>query len=129
MRQTFNDITSNILQRTTSFATPSLSVNSFNRLQNLNEVYFSLFEPTSKVAWPGNVKKYEVCEDTDLCTLGEILDANGDPAIGADGRILATAKSFWIDADSPSASTTAPRCSWEAPATRRRTIPFRPRDT
>ncbi len=102
LRQTFNDITSNILQRTTSFATPSLSVNSFNRLQNLNEVYFSLFEPTSKVAWPGNVKKYEVCEDTDLCTLGEILDANGDPAIGADGRILATAKSFWIDADSPS---------------------------
>jgi type IV pilus assembly protein PilY1 len=99
LRQTFNDITSNILQRTTSFSTPSLSVNAFNRLFHLNEVYFSLFEPRHQKAWPGNVKKYEVCADTNVCNLGEILDANGDPAIGSDGRILPTALSFWDDPD------------------------------
>jgi type IV pilus assembly protein PilY1 len=101
LRQTFNDITSDILQRTTSFSTPSLSINSFNRLFNLNEVYFSLFEPQRKAVWPGNVKKYEICDDTNVCELGEILDVNGDPAIGADGRILTTSKSFWVDADLP----------------------------
>ncbi len=97
LRQTFSDITSDILQRTTSFATPSLSVNAFNRLFHLNEVYFSLFEPRQQVAWPGNVKKYEICPDAAICTLGEILDANGLPAIGANGRILDTAQSFWPD--------------------------------
>ena len=99
LRKTFNDITSDILQRTTSFATPSLSVNAFNRLFHLNEVYFSLFEPQHRVAWPGNVKKYEICSDANICTLGEILDVNGNPAIGVDGRILASAESFWPDPD------------------------------
>jgi type IV pilus assembly protein PilY1 len=103
LRQTFNEITSNILQRTASFATPSLSVNAFNRLFHLNEVYFSLFEPLHQVAWPGNVKKYEICTDTTVCGLGEILDENGDPAIGADGRIVPTAKSFWVDPAAPGA--------------------------
>jgi len=99
LRQTFKDITSDILQRTTSFATPSLSVNAFNRLFHLDEVYFSLFEPRHQVAWPGNVKKYKICTDTNVCDLGEILDANGDPAIGTDGRILDSAQSFWPDPD------------------------------
>ena len=99
LRKTFNDITSDILQRTTSFATPSLSVNAFNQLFHGDEVYFSLFEPQHRVAWPGNVKKYRICSDTNVCTLGEILDVNGDPAIGVDGRILASAESFWPDPD------------------------------
>jgi len=101
LRKTFNDITTNILQRTASFATPSLSVNAFNRLLHLDEVYFSLFEPVHQVGWPGNVKKYKVCADTNICNLGEILDENGNPAIGVDGRILATAKSFWVDPANP----------------------------
>jgi type IV pilus assembly protein PilY1 len=103
LRKTFNDITTNILQRTASFATPSLSVNAFNRLLHLDEVYFSLFEPVHQVAWPGNVKKYKICADTNVCQLGEILDANDDPAIGTDGRILPTAKSYWIDPAAPTA--------------------------
>jgi len=97
LRKTFNDITSDILQRTASFATPSLSVNSFNRLFHLDEVYFSFFEPQQSVAWPGNVKKYRLCTDPNLCGPGDILDVNDDPAIGTNGRVVDTAQSFWLD--------------------------------
>ena len=100
LRETFNKIASDILERTASFATPSLSVNSFNRLFHLDEVYFSLFEPRPKIAWDGNIKKYRLCTDPDACGDGNILDADGDPALGADARIHADAQSFWLDPES-----------------------------
>jgi type IV pilus assembly protein PilY1 len=92
----FKAIITDILARTTSFATPSLSVNAFNRLFHRNEVYFSLFKPDARALWAGNTKKYQLCESTaNGCVLGEILDANGAPAIGSDNRILDLAESFW----------------------------------
>ncbi len=92
----FKAIITDILARTTSFATPSLSVNAFNRLFHRNEVYFSLFKPNARALWEGNTKKYQLCQSaSDGCVLGEILDANGVPAIGSDNRILDLAESFW----------------------------------
>ena len=92
----FKAIITDILARTTSFATPSLSVNAFNRLFHRNEVYFSLFKPNARARWTGNTKKYQLCESTaNGCVLGEILDANDVPAIGSDNRILDLAESFW----------------------------------
>jgi len=92
----FKAIITDILARTTSFATPSLSVNAFNRLFHRNEVYFSLFKPNARALWSGNTKKYQLCESTaNGCVLGEILDANGVPAIGSDNRILDLAESYW----------------------------------
>ncbi|GMQ76261.1 MAG: hypothetical protein BMS9Abin01_1531 [Gammaproteobacteria bacterium] len=104
LRRTFNDIVSDVLQRTTSFATPSLSINAFNQLLHLDEVYLSLFEPRLQVAWPGNVKKYRICQSVnDGCEPGTLLDATPPPggpnaAVGADGRILDSARSFWSPA-------------------------------
>ena len=92
----FKAIIADILSRTTSFATPSLSVNAFNRLFHRNEVYFSLFKPNPRARWEGNTKKYALCKSAaDGCTLGQVLDANGDPAIGSDNRITDEAESFW----------------------------------
>ena len=99
----FRSIFADILSRTTSFATPSLSVNAFNKLFHRNEVYFSLFKPADEVRWSGNVKKYQLCEDESTgCDLGEVLDARQPPdgpvpAIGADQRIKDEALSFWSD--------------------------------
>ena len=42
----FTAILADILSQPTSFATPSLTVNAFNKLFVRNEVYFSLFEPS-----------------------------------------------------------------------------------
>jgi type IV pilus assembly protein PilY1 len=92
----FKSIIADILSRTTSFATPSLSVNAFNKLFHRNDVYFSLFKPSGKARWDGNVKKYELCKSAALgCDLGEVLDANGDPAVNAANAIRDEALSFW----------------------------------
>ena len=35
-------------------------MNSFNRTQNLNDLFVSLFKPTDSFHWPGNLKKYRL---------------------------------------------------------------------
>ena len=93
----FEEILGSILEGPTSFAAPSLSVNAFNKLFNLSSVYFALFEPSNSQTWVGNVKKFQICSDpaAQSCTLGEVLDKNGDPAIGTDFKIKSEAVSFW----------------------------------
>ena len=102
------DIFTDILTDPTSFAAPSLSVNAFNRLFHRNEVYFSLFEPSDRTRWSGNIKKYEICdgsppenEGDPTCELGEVIDASDPqkPAIGSDGLIADNARSFWSTVD------------------------------
>ncbi len=111
----FTAITSNIVQRQTSFVAPSIAANAFNRLFSRDEVYFGLFEPDKNTRWQGNVKKYAVCETSDPdgipgngdeCTLGNVLDATGIDAIvddasqSDDGLFRTTATSDWTDAGS-----------------------------
>ncbi len=83
-----------------SFAAPSLSVNAFNKLYNGDDIYFALFKPSSTVEWDGNIKKLHLCNTSDVttykCTYGEIIDANGNPAIDpANLRIKDTSQSYW----------------------------------
>lgn len=93
----FKGILNEVLKSPTSFVSPSLSVNAFNKLFNRDEVYFSLFSPQLSQAWPGNVKKFILCNDNTnaSCKFGEVLDADGVPAIGSDAKIKTTARSFW----------------------------------
>jgi len=85
----FNVILNDVKSDPTSFVSPSLATNAFNRLLSRDEIYFGLFTPSFERSWPGNVKKYNICVDSsDLdgdgqpdCTLGEILDVNGVSAI------------------------------------------------
>jgi type IV pilus assembly protein PilY1 len=100
----FKATLADVLSRTTSFAAPSLSVNAFNRLEDRNEVYFSLFQPSDRAAWPGNVKKYQLCQSAlDPCVqdagfeVGDVLDARTPPlrAVDDNGRIVDDALSFW----------------------------------
>jgi len=87
----------------TSFVAPSLATNAFNRLLSRDEVYFGLFTPELDRRWDGNIKKYNICVDTadyGGCTLGEIVDANGDAAINAvSERFDDTARSIWTAVD------------------------------
>ena len=104
LAQVFQAIFTDVLSSATSFAAPSLSVNAFNRLEDRNEVYFSLFEPSTTARWNGNIKKFQLCQSsTDDCAtvsgaeIGDVMDARDPPqlAVGDDGRILDTALSFW----------------------------------
>jgi len=90
-------IVRNILAFNTSFTSPAVSVNAFNRTQNLNDLYVTVFRPSETYNWLGNVKKYELGVD------GTILDANQAPAVEfSTGFFRTTAQSFWsavVDGD------------------------------
>lgn len=82
-------IVSEINDRTLSFSAPSVSVNTFNRTQNLNDIYLSVFAAREKTRWPGNLKKYTVAGN-------QIIDRDGDPAVNpATGFFKTDSRSFW----------------------------------
>lgn len=84
-------IVENILDKGLSFSAPSVAVNTFNRTQNLNDLYISTFLPKPNVHWPGNLKKYKL-------EGGVIKDAS-NPAIDAvdptTGFFAGNARSYW----------------------------------
>ncbi len=92
------NIVRTILDFNTSFTAPAVSVNAFNRTQNLDEIFVTVFRPSETYAWAGNVKKYR------LDPTGVIVDANDTPAIEVStGFFRTSAQSFWttgVDGDS-----------------------------
>lgn len=81
----FDDITGPSL----SFAAPAVSVNAFNRTQNLNDLYLTVFAAKTRVHWPGNLKKYRLLN-------GEIVDDTDTPAVNAaTGFFLNSSRSVW----------------------------------
>lgn len=78
-----------IMGDASAFAAPSVPVNAFNRTQNLNDIFVSVFNPSSTVHWPGNVKKYSLIG-------GQMIDADGLAAIDpVTGYFADEARSFW----------------------------------
>ena len=86
-----------ILDFNTSFTAPAVSVNAFNRTQNLNDLYVTVFKPSETYFWDGNIKKYSLDPD------GTITDSTGAPAVEiSTGFFRTTARSFWsvtVDGD------------------------------
>ncbi|MDJ0939076.1 MAG: PilC/PilY family type IV pilus protein [Woeseiaceae bacterium] len=86
------EIVNDIQDRSLSFAAPAVAVNTFNRTQNLNDLYLTTFAASTKVHWPGNLKKYRIVD-------GKVVDANGLDAVNpATGLFNDTAQSFWSTA-------------------------------
>jgi type IV pilus assembly protein PilY1 len=105
-----NTITANVLAITTSFTAPTVAVNSFNRTQTLNDLFITMFEPSIDYHWPGNLKHYTL--STSGSTSGEIIDANGNPAVSG-GFIAGNASSAYAgqpgtDADGNSTTSGPP---------------------
>ena len=85
----FNSIVNEVVQTNTTFTSPTVAVNAFNRTQTLNDLYVSVFQPSLKRHWPGNLKKYQVKE-------GNILDSKGNAAVNTgNGFFTDTAVSYW----------------------------------
>ncbi len=72
----------------TTFTSPSVSVNSFNRTRTLDDLYFTVFEASAQTHWPGNLKRYKLDD-------GVIVDATGADAVAADGTFAQGTRSFW----------------------------------
>jgi type IV pilus assembly protein PilY1 len=96
----FEDIVTTALKVNTTFSSPAVSVNAFNRSTHLDDLYFTLFKPhATNNAWQGNLKKYKLNYATNLST-GEaepfIADKYNAPAVdAATGYFSETATSFW----------------------------------
>ncbi|MFK8028751.1 MAG: pilus assembly protein, partial [Gammaproteobacteria bacterium] len=90
-----------------TFTSPSVSVNSLNRLTNRDTLYFTLYEPSpaGEPHWDGNLKAYKIGRTSSTSDL-EILDANGNPAVDEDtGLFLNRAVSLWSsEPDGPEVS-------------------------
>ncbi len=77
------------MQSNGTFTAPALSINAFNRSQTTNDFYVSLFKPSDRLRWAGNVKKYSIRN-------GQIVDAAGQNAIDpATGFFREDAQSLW----------------------------------
>jgi type IV pilus assembly protein PilY1 len=97
------------LEVNTTFSSPAVSVNAFNRSTHLDDLYFTLFEPANTTHWAGNFKKYKLdffVDSTDLDSDGDVTerlpfikDATGanavDPGTGFFKNQPTPAKSFW----------------------------------
>ncbi len=90
----FAALTRDILAFNTSFTAPAVSVNAFNRTQNLNDLYVTVFRPSETYFWDGNIKKYKITP------LGVIEDVNDDPAVDVTtGFFRENSRSFWADGE------------------------------
>jgi len=84
-------IVTSILASNTTFTAPTVAVNTFNRTQTLSDLFISVFRPSSRMHWPGNLKKFRLDAST-----GQIVDRNGRPAIDPDtGFFAASAQDYW----------------------------------
>jgi len=80
----FNKIIASTLNVNTTFSSPAVSVNAFNRSTHLDDLYFTLFKPGEGNHWDGNLKKYKLKFDTDPTTgdkIPFIADQLGNKAV------------------------------------------------
>ena len=75
-----------ILSQATTFTSPALTVDTFNRTQSREEVFYAMFKPASTVDWIGNIKKLKLDAKTVL------VDADGQSALDRRQVILRTAQ-------------------------------------
>ena len=80
LEEIFADVAQNA---NSTFVSPTVAVNAFNRTRKLNTLFVSVFAPTNRAHWPGNVKKYQLID-------GVIHGANTTtPAVSADTGFFA----------------------------------------
>ncbi len=89
--EAFREIVSSILDIGTTFVSPAVTVNTFNRLTTRDELYFALFRPQPQTRWEGNLKRYQLGGNPPV-----IRDADNLPAVDdATGFFKTTARSVW----------------------------------
>ncbi|WP_220774971.1 pilus assembly protein, partial [Shewanella glacialipiscicola] len=86
-----SDALSSILEVDSSFTSPSIASNNFDRTQTFDSAYYAMFLPGKGPRWTGNLKKLKVNAS------GTLIDAKGGIAIGDNGNIKKEACTFWTN--------------------------------
>ena len=84
-----------ISEDTNSFIAPVIPIDEANRTTSGDFVYLSLFAPSGKALWQGNLKKYGLDDD------GNLIDRDGNPALDGTGQLLDAADSYWNPSGTP----------------------------
>lgn len=101
LTKAFNKIISEVLATDTTFVSASAPVNTFNRQDNKDELYFSLFRPAATDRWAGNLKRYRMAT---VNGTAYIVDFDGSPAIDPlTGFFRTSARSWWSTGNDGSA--------------------------
>ncbi len=89
----FASILNQIRSQDNSFAAPAITVDQFSPLTNREDVYLTLFQPSSNPRWHGNLKRYRFTGNPPLL---RDVTALAEPVIDpATGSIKPTARSGW----------------------------------
>lgn len=93
----FSDILQTVQSVDTTFVSASAPVNSFERADNQDQLYFSLFRPKATNSWPGNLKRYRFTFFDNAGNLNpQIVDQDNVAAIDfTTGGFKTDARSFW----------------------------------
>ncbi len=108
----FSNIVTQVLEIDSTFSSPAVSVNAFNRSTHLSDLYFTLFKPSNNPHWSGNFKKYKLdfaIDTTDADGDGNtteklpfIADKLGNPAVNpTTGFFDNGVVSYWTPTASP----------------------------
>ena len=92
LQGSLQQIFSEILAVNSSFTSPSIAANSFDRTQTLDAIYYAMFLPSDRPRWAGNLKKLRIASD------GRVVDQRGSLGINAQGNIADGACSIWTSA-------------------------------
>lgn len=96
LTEIFNKIIAEILSVNSTFSSPAVSINAFNRSTHRNELYFTLFKPGIGPHWNGNLKRFKLVFDAD--GLPVIHDLASKDAIDAKTGFFADdVHSWWTD--------------------------------
>jgi len=96
LAEVFNQIIAEILSVNTTFSSPAVSINAFNRTTHRNDLYFTLFKPAVGAHWNGNLKRFKLVFDSN--NLPQIVDAKDELAINdITGFFKDGAYSYWTD--------------------------------
>ena len=92
LQQAFDEIRQAEIIAETSFTSPTIAVNAFNRTRNLDDLYFNVFQTSSQLHWPGNLKRYRLLN-------GEIVDRFDTAAVDENGLFREDSQSIWSTVD------------------------------
>ncbi|MDI9347873.1 MAG: hypothetical protein QM538_05160 [Methylacidiphilales bacterium] len=100
-----NDSLISILTSGTSFASPAVTIDQFRSDRASGFIYFSLYIPSQRHYWEGNLKKYRLClsSDTDTACSGKagyIVGSDGKIFVDDNGSTGLLLNSYWSSADS-----------------------------
>ncbi|WP_335917657.1 pilus assembly protein [Shewanella chilikensis] len=88
--EAMNDALKSILTIDSSFTSPSIASNNFDKTQTYNSAYFAMFLPGSGPRWSGNLKKLKVNSS------GEIVGPGGiTGVIDTGGNISSDTCTYW----------------------------------